>query len=186
MADISDLNFNTLNTASHNFIRLETLKNANDIVSNATALLPIFKHYNIEEGIIHSSSDGQKFETQIHTINSRYSSKYFGFRKGISVCSLIANHIPINARIIGANEHESHYVFDLLYNNTTDIEPAVHSTDTHGVNNVNFWILHAFGYQFAPRYRNLRGKSENGLYGFNDPSHYENFLPSRYVRLRNL
>ncbi len=97
---------------------------------------------------------------------------------------LIANHIPVNAKIIGANEHESHYVFDLLYNNTTDIEPAVHSTDTHGVNNVNFWILHAFGYQFAPRYRNLRGKSENGLYGFNDPIHYENFLlkPVRKIK----
>ncbi len=35
----------------------------------------------------------------------------------------MANHVPLNARIIGANEHESHYVFDLLYNNTTDIQP---------------------------------------------------------------
>lgn len=55
---------------------------------------------------------------------------------------MVANHIPVNARIIGANEHESHYVFDLLYNNTTDIQPAVHSTDTHGTNEVNFAILH--------------------------------------------
>ena len=184
MADISDLNFSTLYTASNNFIRLETLRNANDLVSNATALLPIFKHYNIEDDTIHSSSDGQKFETQIHTINSRYSSKYFGLRKGISAYSLVANHIPINAKIIGANEHESHYVFDLLYNNTTDIEPAVHSTDTHGVNNVNFWILNAFGYQFAPRYKNLRGKSENGLYGFNKLSHYQNYLLKPIRRIK--
>jgi len=184
MADISDLGFNTLYTASNNFIRLETLKNANDLVSNSTALLPIFKHYNIKEDTIHSSSDGQKFETQIHTINSRYSSKYFGLRKGITAYSLVANHIPINAKIIGANEHESHYVFDLLYNNTTDIEPEIHSTDTHGVNNVNFWILNAFGYQFAPRYKNLRGKSENGLYGFNALSHYQNYMlkPIRKIK----
>lgn len=184
MSDISDLSFNTLYTASNNFVRLETLRNANDIISNATALLPIFKYYNIEEDTIHSSSDGQKFETQIHTINARYSSKYFGLRKGVSACSLVANHIPINAKIIGANEHESHYVFDLLYNNTSDIEPVVHSTDTHGVNNVNFWILYVFGYQFAPRYKNLRGRSENGLYGFNNLSHYQDYLlkPIRKIK----
>lgn len=39
---------------------------------------------------------------------------------------MVASHIPVNARIIGANEHESHYVFDILYNNTTDIQPIVH------------------------------------------------------------
>ncbi len=48
--------------------------------------------------------------------------------------TLVANHIPVNARIIGAHDHESHYVFDLLFNNTTEIQPAVHSTDTHGTN----------------------------------------------------
>ncbi|WP_368483862.1 Tn3 family transposase, partial [Bacillus cereus] len=31
-----------------------------------------------------------------------------------------------------AKTPESHYVFDILYNNTTDVQPDVHSTDTHG------------------------------------------------------
>ncbi len=35
--------------------------------------------------------------------------------------TLIANHAAINARVIGANEHESHYIFDLLMSNTSDI-----------------------------------------------------------------
>ena len=48
------------------------------------------------------------------------------------------NHAATNARIIGANEHESHYIFDLLFNNTSEIKPEVLSTDTHGVNHVNF------------------------------------------------
>jgi TnpA family transposase len=63
----------------------------------------------------------------------------------------------VNARIIGANEHESHYVFDILYNNT-DIQPDIHSTDTHGTNEMNFAILHFFGYQFAPRYKDFHDK----------------------------
>ena len=132
---------------------------------------------------MHSSSDGQRIETQINTINARYSPKYFGLEKGVSDYSLIANHVPINAKIIGTHEHESHYLFDLLYNNTSDVKPEKHSTDTHGTNQVNFWILHAFGYRFAPRYRDLHKKIDS-LVGFQHPSHYDDdFLikPSRKV-----
>jgi TnpA family transposase len=122
--------------------------------------------------VIHSSSDGQKFETQIHTIRSRHSPKYFGLKKGITNYTGVANHVPFNARIIGANESESHYVYDILANNTTDIRPAAHSTDTHGTNEVNFAILGAFGYQFAPRYRDIRDKMDT-LSGFKHPSKYD-------------
>lgn len=185
MGDISDLEYTVLSSTSNNFIRLETLKNANTRVSNVIANLPVFQHYNLGE-TIHSSSDGQKFETAIHTINARYSPKYFGLKKGVVSYTLVANHIPINAKIIGANEHESHYVFDLLFNNTTEVQPTIHSTDTHGTNEVNFAILHFFGYQFAPRYRNLRATIRTGLYGFKHPSQYGEFLikPKRKLNER--
>jgi TnpA family transposase len=104
------------------------------------------------------------------------SPKYFGLKKGVVSYTLVANHVPVNARVIGANEHESHYVFDILFNNTTDIQPEVHSTDTHGTNQVNFAILHLFGYKFAPRYRDIYDKVSQSLYGFNHPSHYEELL----------
>ncbi|EOO23731.1 hypothetical protein IIU_06935 [Bacillus cereus VD133] len=89
---------------------------------------------------------------------------------------MVANHIPIQARIIGANEHESHYVFDILYNNTTNIKPSIHSTDTHGTNEVNFAILDLFGYQFAPRYKDIQATISRNLYGFQHLSHYEELL----------
>jgi TnpA family transposase len=113
MEDISDVGFQTLATTAENFLRLETLREANDIISNATAELPIFRQYDIG-GVLHSSSDGQKFETGINTINARYSPKYFGLNKGVVSYSLVANHVPIHAKIIGANDHESHYVFDIF------------------------------------------------------------------------
>lgn len=175
MSEISDIQYHSLSATSDNFIRLETLSEANDRVCNAIAKLPIFQYYNIGE-TIHSSSDGQKFETRIHTINARYSPKYFGLKKGIVSYTLVANHIPANATIIGANESESHYVFDILFNNTTDIQPEVHSTDTHGSNEVNFAILHLFGYQFAPRYLDIYDKVSTSLYGFKHPSQYEGIL----------
>lgn len=171
MGETSDIDYHTLADASDNFLRPETLEVANALVCNATYELPIFSQYDVGDAL-HSSSDGQKFESQIETINSRHSPKYFGLKKGIVSYTLVANHIPVSARIIGANEHESHYVFDLLFNNTTDIQPTVHSTDTHGTNQVNFALLHLFGYEFAPRYKDIYGTVSRSLYGFQHPSKY--------------
>jgi TnpA family transposase len=185
MGDISDIGYPTLAATSESFLRLETLRNANDRVSNAIAELPIFQPYDLGD-TLHSSSDGQKFETRLHTINARYSPKYFGLHKGVVAYTLVANHVPINATIIGANEHESHYVLDLLLNNTTDIRPEIHSTDTHGTNEVNFALLHVFGYQFAPRYRDFYEKVQTSLYGFKHPSRYAEGLlkPIRKINPR--
>jgi TnpA family transposase len=179
MAEVSDLSHASLMTTARNYLRLETLHAANDAIGNATAALPVFHLYDIQDEM-HSSSDGQRIETQIDTINARHSTKYFGLKKGVSAYTLVANHVPINAKIIGADEHESHYVLDLLYHNSTDIKPERHSTDTHGTNQVNFWMLHVFGYRFAPRYRDLHKKT-NTLVGFKHPSHYADLLikPSR-------
>ncbi len=152
MAQISDCAYDQLKNTQANHLRLETLSNANDIISNAIVKLPIFKHYSIQDNTIHASADGQKFESRLRTFKTRYSSKYFGTNKGVSAITLVANHVPVNAQVIGANEHESHYIFDLLFNNTSDIKPDILSTDTHGVNHVNFALLDLFGYTFAPRY----------------------------------
>jgi TnpA family transposase len=181
MAEVAGLSHAELLASTRDFLRPETLHAANDAVSNATAKLPAFRLFDIQDAI-HSSSDGQRMETQINTINARHSPKYFGLQKGVSSYTLVANHVPVNAKIIGTHEHESHYVFDVLYNNNSEIKPQRHSTDTHGANHVNFWILYAFGYRFAPRYRDLRKKTAT-LIGFQHPSCYGDVLirPSRKV-----
>ncbi len=37
---------------------------------------------------------------------------------------------------------------------------------------MNFAILHFFGYQFAPRYKDIHDKVNKALYGFKHPSQY--------------
>jgi TnpA family transposase len=174
MAEVSGLSHSVLMTTARNFLRAETLHAANDGVANATAALSMFDQYDID-GTKHSSSDGQRVETQIPTINARHSSKHFGLKKGVSAYTLVANHVPCNARIIGTHEHESHFVYDILHNNTTDIQLARHSTDSHGTNQVNFLLLFFDGHQFAPRYRDLH-KRMSGLVGSRHPSHYAECL----------
>jgi TnpA family transposase len=109
------------------------------------------------------------------TINARYSSKYFGLSKGVSIYTLVANHIPVNAKVIGAHEYEGHFVFDLLYNNPTKVKPQIHSTDMHGINQVNFAILDFFGYQFAPRFTKINSELAK-LYGFQFIKKYSDFI----------
>ena len=179
MAEVSGLSHALLRATARDFLRLETLHAAHDAIRNATAARSAFRLFDIQHAI-HSSSDGQRLETQIHTIHARHSPNYFGLQKGVSSYTLVANHVPVNAKILGTQEQESHDGFDVLYNHSSEIKPERHSTDTHGTNHVNFWILHAFGYRFAPRYRDLKKKTATRI-GFQHPRGYGDFLsrPSR-------
>lgn len=91
--------------------------------------------------------------------------------------------------MIGTHDHESHYTFDLLHNNLSAVKPKIHSTDSHGLNSLNFALLDLFGYQFAPRYKNFSGKAQRRLVGFKRPSEYsEDYIikPQRKVSLNKL
>lgn len=166
MASISDVEFKKLSGCLKGFVDLEQVRKANDLVTDSTARLPTFARYNVN-GKIHGSSDGQKFEVDRPTAKARYSPKYFGLRRGVSAYCYVVNHIPANSTVIGANEHESHFVFDILFGNTSEIDPALHSTDSHGLNSLNFLVLDQFGIQFAPRYKNINRVMDK-LVGFGD------------------
>jgi TnpA family transposase len=175
MSNLCDLNFTSLKTTEKNYLRLSTLRAANDVISNAIAKLPIFRHWNLRPDILHASLDGQKFVTEWDNLLARYSQKYYGFDQGVVAYSMIANHTPINAMIIGANEHESRFLFDLIYNNTSDIQPDIFSTDTEGSNQLNFLLLHLIERLYAPRYRSLRDRSES-IICFSDTSKFESCI----------
>ena len=183
MARISDVSYQDLTITANTLIYLDSLKEANRKIINKTKKLPMYEHYQTQPGVVHSSSDGQKYYTQIPTINSRYSPKYFGLEKGISSVTNVADNVLVNGDIIGANEYEGNYVFDLVYNNDTDIQTNIHSTDSHGINQVNFAILDMFAYQFAPRYKNISSKVKT-IYSFQQPSKYKDYLlkPKRIIK----
>jgi len=186
MASISDMSYQDLASTANTLIYLDTLRAANRRIINKLKKLPMYKHYQMQPGVVHSSSDGQKYYTQIPTINSRYSPKYFGTEKGVSSITNVADNVLVNGDIIGANEYEGNYVFDLVYNNNSDIQTDIHSTDSHGINQVNFAILDMFGYQFAPRYKDISSKAKT-IYSFHQPSKYKDYLlQSKRILKENL
>lgn len=152
MADLCNLPYDDLRKTERDYLRGETVRKANDAISNAISKLEIFKYYNIQEDVLHASYDGQRLESRFNTINTHFSSKYFGRGKGLSAVTLSANHVPVNAEIMKPYTHESHYLLDVLYNNTSEIQPDVISTDTHGTNQFNFALLDLSNWSFAPRY----------------------------------
>ena len=107
--------------------------------------MSIFPSYSFDLEILYGGVDGQKFEAETPTIKTRYSKKYFRKGKGIVAYILLANHIPLQTELIGANEHESYFLFDIWHNNTSEISPEIITGDMHSINRANFAIMHWFG-----------------------------------------
>jgi TnpA family transposase len=175
MFEISDLNLHELRQTYTNAIRLETLRNVNDALVNEIAELDIFPLWDIIPNKRLSDADGQKFETRLETIQSRHSSKFFGLAKGIVPYTLVTNYVPINNRIISPNEHESHFTFDIIYNNTSEIQPDMITGDMHSINQLNFFILDVINVEFVPTYRDIYDKSKK-IYCIGDPKQHSGLI----------
>jgi TnpA family transposase len=158
MAETCDIPYHVLEATHQQHLRPATLIDANDIISNFIASLPIFPYYSIDMDVLYGSVDGQKFAAASPTLKARYSRKYFGKDRGVVAFTLLANHVALQTELLGANQHESYWVFDICYNNTSDIRPTTITGDMHSINMANFAILHWFGMNLAPRFTNLQAQ----------------------------
>ena len=175
MAETSDIPYHVLEATHQQHLRLATLKAANDKISNYVAQLPIFPHYSFDLEVLYGSVDGQKFGAADPTIKARFSRKYFGKDRGVVAYSLLSNHVPLQTELLGANQHESYWIFDICYNNTSDIVPTTITGDMHSINKANFAILHWFGMKLAPRFTSLQDQLKH-LFCGNNQEEYANFL----------
>ena len=175
MAQTSDISYPLLESTYQQYMRLSTLKKAHDEIANAIIRLSIFPHYTFDLDVLYGSVDGQKYETITPTARARYSRKYYKKGRGVVAYTLLSNHVPIESEIIGAHEHESHFVFDIWYGNTSTIHPMVITGDMHSINKANFALLHFFGAELRPRFTNLK-KELNNVFCGKDLMHYKKFL----------
>jgi TnpA family transposase len=174
MAETSDIPYHVLEATHQQHLRLATLKAANDRVGNFIAQLPIFPYYSFGLEVLYGSVDGQKFSAAEPTLKARHSRKYFGKDRGVVAYSLLVNHVALQTELLGANQHESYWVFDICYNNTSEIVPTTITGDMHSINKANFAILHWFGMKLAPRFTNLQAQLEH-LWCACDPEEYARF-----------
>ena len=175
MSQSSDISYPTLESTYQQYLRVATLKKANDIITDSISKLSIFPHFIFDQDILYGGVDGQKYIAETPTSKSRFSEKYFNKGQGVVAYTLLSNHIPLQTELIGANEHESYFVFDIWYNNTSSIDPAIITGDMHSINKANFALMHWFEGELRPRFSNLK-KELNNIFCSKDLSHYQKFL----------
>ncbi|MDQ5884450.1 MAG: hypothetical protein QG556_790, partial [Pseudomonadota bacterium] len=175
MAEICDLNISLLRSTHEDFIRIDTLCNANNRNANFIKTLPVFKLWNLILNKILADADGQKFSTSNSTIQSRYSTKYLGKGTGISLYTLVANFVAVNAKTIGLNEYEGHSLYDMIYGNKTDIAINMVTGDNHSLNQLNFVTLDSIDVEYVPCIKNIR-EAANELYSAKSPDEYKGII----------
>ena len=169
MAGICDISYEKLFATLKSFVRLETLKNANDILRQAITELPIFKHWDLQEQQRIAALDGKKIQTRLRNILARHSSKYFGQKRGVVSYSLNYNNMCANSIVISPNEHESHHFYGVIYNSIIDAD--WYCGDTHSINQLQFTLLHLLSKKFTPHLKKIRDKA-HGIITFQDPKIY--------------
>ncbi len=174
LGKISDIPYQQLLDVYYKYFRKATLQEANKIISNEMRELSIFPYYSFDLTTLYGSVDGQKLGVKHPTIKARHSKKYFGKGRGMVSYGMLVNHNYVIGDTIGANEHESYFVFDIHYNNITDIVPDAITGDMHSINKANFAILHWFKVYFRPRFTNLETQLKH-LYCGDEPENYHDY-----------
>ena len=171
----SNLKYRRLQITEKNRIRLQTLRDAADIIADCMINLPIFDLYDLG-GKKHAYGDGTKKKTRRRILKARHSQKYFGFDIGLVIMTMGVNFLPFVTDIIGPNNHESHFIYPMLSRNNTEVDISIISTDTAGGNSVNDFLHYLIDKIHAPCYRSTAKKTEDTLVGFKPLSEYKDLL----------
>lgn len=157
MAQISHpLNEAELEYTVNWFFSPEGAQAANDRVVQFMDRLELPNLYRRVPGQLHTSSDGQKFEVHVDSLNANYSFKYFGKYQGVSVYTFLdERNFFWYSTVFSAADRESAYVLDGLLHNDV-VKSDIHSTDTHGYTEAIFGATHLLGFSYAPRIKNLK------------------------------
>ena len=120
------------------YFSLQNVQNANDRILRLLDKMNLPNIYRQESDVLHTSSDGQKFEVAVDSLNANYSFKYLGKDKGVSVVTFIdMRDLMWHSAVISSSEREAAYVIDGLMHNDV-IQSDIHSTDTHGTQRLSF------------------------------------------------
>lgn len=104
-----------LENAVHWYFSLETIQGANDRILQCMDRLELPEISRRQPGMLHTSSDGQKFEVAVESLLATYFFKYFGQRQGVSTYNFLdERHFGFHANVVSAAEREAHYVIDGL------------------------------------------------------------------------
>jgi len=152
----SHISQNELENTVNWYFSLDNLNDANDKILQLTDRLQLPNVFSRQDEMVHTSSDGKKYNIAVESLNASYSYKYFGKGMGVSTYTFIDNrNLFFYSTVITPSDREAPYVIDGLMHNDV-IQSDIHSTDTHGYNEIIFGVTHLLGISFAPRIKNFK------------------------------
>ena len=142
------------------FLSVDNLLNANDLILSEITKLELSKWVIPDEDLLKTASDGQKMGVKKNnkSLNARYSYKYFGSGKGISVNSFIDDRNMIfHTNVLSSSDRESMYLIDGLVHQSV-VKSKWHTTDTEGFTEVIFAVTNLMGIEYAPRIKKYKNQ----------------------------
>jgi TnpA family transposase len=137
--DIPALSRSRLSWVNQNFIRAETLTEANArLVAEQNGI-----------SLVHSwgggevaSADGLRFVVPVRTIHAGPNPKYFGYEWGVTYYNLISNQFTgLNAIVVPGTVRDSLYLLAVVLEQQTELRPTEIMSDTGAYSDVIFGLF---------------------------------------------
>ena len=123
-----NINGNELENTVNWYLSNENLLAANSHLVDFIGQIELPNLYRRHQNKLHTSSDGQKYEVSVPSLNANSSFKYFGQNRGVSVYSFMdERHLLFYSNVISSSERETANVIDGLLHNDA-VKSDIHST----------------------------------------------------------
>lgn len=148
-ADLPALTADRLSWVKQNYLRQETIIEANAYLVNTQANINLAQCWGGGEV---ASADGLRFRVPVSTLNATPNSKYFGVGKGITYYNFTSDQFTgFHSIVIPGTLRDSLFLLEGLLEQQTSLHPTEIMTDTAGYSDVVFGLFWLLGYQFSPR-----------------------------------
>src|SRR6267378_189088 len=153
--DLPALRRSRLSWVNQNFIRNETLTEANACLVAAQNSIPLVHRWGGGEV---ASADGLRFLVPVRTIHAGPNPKYFGYGLGVPYYNLVSDQYPArNGIFVPATLRDSLGRLAFVLEKPTELHPIEIMTDTGAYTDVVFGLFWLLGYRFSPRIADIGG-----------------------------
>ena len=142
-----------LSWVQQNYVRAQTITDANARLVDAQAELPLAPTWGGGEV---ASADGLRFVVPVRSIHAGWNSKYFGSQRGVTYYNFTSDQFTgFHGIVIPGTLRDSLFILAGLLEQQTRLDPREIMADTHGSSDVVFGLFALLGYRFSPRLADL-------------------------------
>jgi TnpA family transposase len=151
--DVPALTLSRLAFVKQNYVRAETINQANIKLVEYHSRLPIVQKWGGGEV---ASADGLRFVVPVRSVHAGFNRKYFGSKRGITYYTLTSDqYTMLHGVVVPGTLRDSLFLLGTVLEQKTNLNPSEIMTDSAGYSDIVFGLFHLLGYQFSPRIKEL-------------------------------